>query len=239
MAITGLALLVGQHLGQRRCIGLRVVLDGDLRRHAPHRVRPAAMATADHIQAVRPHEMRRHRHLRAVRHHKFRPVAELLDEAENVIPTPAVQSRRMLPQFVQNLLGLERPQNRLDQHGGLDAATRYPQLVLGKHKDVIPQPRLQVAFQFGQIKIGTGPAVHQGPRVMEKVQAEIKQTSGQRPPIHPDMLFHQMPTPRPHHQRGNLFSQRIFLAFRTGEIDRPVDGVPQVGLPQQNIGPRG
>jgi hypothetical protein len=40
VAVACLALLVGAHLGERLVVGLRVVLDRDLRRHAAHGVAP-------------------------------------------------------------------------------------------------------------------------------------------------------------------------------------------------------
>ena len=47
MAVAGLALLVGAHLGEGRLVGLRIVLDRNLRRHAAHGEGAAPMAGLD------------------------------------------------------------------------------------------------------------------------------------------------------------------------------------------------
>ena len=62
----------------RGVVGDRVVLDRDLRGHAAHRERAAAMAGLDQQLRVRPQEVRRHRHLRAVGQHVVRVAANFL-----------------------------------------------------------------------------------------------------------------------------------------------------------------
>src|SRR5690348_14194416 len=47
MAVARLPLLVGAHLGESGIVGLRVVLNGDLRRHSPHGEGPAPVAGLD------------------------------------------------------------------------------------------------------------------------------------------------------------------------------------------------
>ena len=43
--------------------------------------------------------------------------AELLDRAEDVVPAAGVQPAGVLAQLVEDLVHLERRQDRLDQHG--------------------------------------------------------------------------------------------------------------------------
>ena len=64
VAVAGLADLVGPHLLQRLFVGLRVVLDRDLRGHAADGVDAAAVAGLDRQQRVGAHEVRGHRDLR-------------------------------------------------------------------------------------------------------------------------------------------------------------------------------
>ena len=47
-------------------------------------------------------------------------MAELLDHAEHVVPAPGVQAGRVLAQLPEDLVHLERSQDRLDQHGRPD-----------------------------------------------------------------------------------------------------------------------
>jgi hypothetical protein len=56
VAVLGLALLVGAHLGERRVVGGGVALDRDLRGHAAHRVKAALVAGLDAVERVRAHE---------------------------------------------------------------------------------------------------------------------------------------------------------------------------------------
>jgi len=61
---------------------LRVVLDGNLRGHAAHRVNAAPMAGLDQQLDVDFEKVPRHGDLRAIRQHELRIVPEFLDEAE-------------------------------------------------------------------------------------------------------------------------------------------------------------
>ena len=122
--------LVLAYLLQRLLVRRCVVLDRNLRGHSAHRMNPAAMAGLDQQLDIRFQEMLVHGHVRAVRQHEIRAVPELLDEAEDVVPAAAVQPRRMVAQFVQDLVHLERGENRLDQHGGADGALRNAEFIL-------------------------------------------------------------------------------------------------------------
>src|SRR3546814_6809884 len=75
----------------------------------------------------------------AVGQHEVRAIAELLDEAEDVIPAAAVQPGRMIAQFVQDLVHLESGEDRLDQHRRLDGAALDAELVLGMVEDIVPE----------------------------------------------------------------------------------------------------
>src|SRR5688500_14983344 len=99
VSVGALAALVGAHRLQRGLVRVRVALDRDLRRHPAHRVGAAAVARADRQQRIRAHERRRHRHQAAVRQHEPRVPPELLDQAEDVVPAPAVQAGRMVAQL--------------------------------------------------------------------------------------------------------------------------------------------
>src|SRR3989449_10935480 len=85
----------------------RVPLDGDLCRHAPERVNPAAVTGADDQVGVGTKERLLHRDARAVGEHALRPAAQFLDVAEDVIPAPAVEPGRMVAQLPQDLVRLE------------------------------------------------------------------------------------------------------------------------------------
>ena len=159
VAVVHLAELVGAHLRERRLVRRRVVLDRDLRGHAAHRVHAAAVAGLDE-------ELRRRRARNAlsivtcaaVGQDGGRVVRALLDEAEDVVPAPAVEARRVLAQLVEDLVHLERGGERLDEDRRLDGAAREAERVLRADEDVVPEARLEVALQLRQVEERPGAA---------------------------------------------------------------------------------
>src|SRR5258707_861579 len=81
-----------------------IVLNRHLRRHAAHGMNVAPVARLDQEFDVRLQEVPRHRDFRAVRQHEFLVIAELLDEAENIIPASAVKARRVVLQLIEDLV---------------------------------------------------------------------------------------------------------------------------------------
>ena len=102
-----LAQFVVPHFFQGALVRFRIALDRNLRSHPAHRVNAAAVAGPDQEIDVRLQEVALHRDLRPIRQHEVRTMPELLDEAENVIPSSAVQTRRMVAQLVEDLVHLE------------------------------------------------------------------------------------------------------------------------------------
>ena len=141
---------------------------------------------------------------RAVRQHEVGPLAEFLDEAENVIPAAAVQAGRVLAQFVENFVHFERGENGLDQHGGADRAARNAQLVLREAEHIVPQARFEMAFHLRQIEVRAGASIEQLFGVVKEEQAEIEQRAGDRLAVDQEVLLVQMPAARTHHQRGQF-----------------------------------
>ncbi len=229
MAVAGLALLVGDHLVERPLVGLGVALDRDLRRHAAH---------LDHQLAVGAQERRGHRHQRAVRQHRRWVAAEFLDEAEDVVPAAAIEAGRMIAQLPEDLVGLEARQDRLDQHRRLDRALGQAELRLGMDEDVVPQTGLEMRFELRQVEIGAAALGQQGPGIVEEIEAEIEQRARHRLAIDQQVLLDQVPAARPDQQHGGLVVEPVRLAGgRVAEGDGPGDGVAQVDLAIDQVGP--
>src|SRR5215218_10008573 len=127
MAVLRLALLVLAHLVVGEFRPFWVVAAWDLGCHPPHRVRAALVAGLDGKQRVGAHERNGHRHRVAVREEHV-VIAKLLDVGEDVVPPAAVEASGVLAQFVEDLMHLERGEDRLDQDRSLDCATRYAEL---------------------------------------------------------------------------------------------------------------
>src|SRR5450759_1636861 len=121
------------------------------RGHPAHRVRSVTMARLDQKLGVRAHERHGHRHLRAVRQHELRSIPKLLDDAEDVVPPDGIQTTRVLAKLVENLLHLERREDRLEQNGGVNRAARDSAVVLREVEYVVPQPRLEMALELGPV----------------------------------------------------------------------------------------
>ncbi len=67
----------------------------------------------------------------------------------------------MLAELVEDLVHLERGQDRLDEHRRLDRAARDPERVLGGAEDVVPEARLEVALELGQVEVGPEAALEE------------------------------------------------------------------------------
>src|SRR6266542_1999542 len=165
-------------------------------------------------------------------------MAEDLDETEDVVPAPAVESGRVVAEFVQDFVHLEGAPNRLDQNRGPDGPLGYTEVILGKHEDVVPKTRFQVTLQFRKVAIRCGALGDQRLGVVEEVKAKIEQRTRNRLSVPSDVLLHQMPAARPYQQDRGLGSQRVFLAFRAGERDGPANRVAEIDLPLDVVRPR-
>ncbi|KAG0733423.1 hypothetical protein G6F23_013361 [Rhizopus arrhizus] len=124
------AQLVGAHAGHRLFVGGRIVVDRDLRGHAAHRMRTAAVAGLDQQFRIRLQERLGHGHLAALGQHAVGVAAEGLQVGEDVVPAPAVQADDTVAQRVQDLVHLEHRRQRFDQHGHLDLAVRQAEHAL-------------------------------------------------------------------------------------------------------------
>ena len=107
VAIAGLALLVAAHLSCGGFVGFDISLDRDLRCHAAHGVGSAAVAGLYQEPAIGPHQRLGHADITAIRQHHVGPIAELLDDAENIVPTAAIEANDMIEQLMENFIQFE------------------------------------------------------------------------------------------------------------------------------------
>src|SRR5262249_48792692 len=204
---------------------------------AAHRKRVPAVADLDEEQGVRAHERRGHGDLRAVGEAKILVRPEFLEAAEEVVPAPDIEPRRMLAQLVQALVHFERGEYRFDEHRRLDRALRDSQLTLGSDEDIVPQARLEMALQLGQIKVGPAAAREQRLRVVKEIQGEIEYRTRDGAAVHQDVPFDQVPAARAHEQCGGLFVEPVALALRTVVLDGAIDGIAQIDLTFDHVLP--
>src|SRR5713226_2690024 len=176
---------------------------------------------------------------RVTMEHAFRPAAQLLDVAEDVIPAPAVEPGRMVAQLPQDLVRLEGGENRLDQHRRADRATRNPERILREDEDVVPQTRLEMDFELREIEEGSRAACGELGRSMEKGESEIEERRRNRLPVHGQVLLDQVPPAGPHDERRGLGLERVAFPLGTGVRDGAGDRVAHVLLARQVVLPRG
>src|SRR5699024_3212475 len=148
-----------------------------------------------------------------------------------------VEPCRVLAEFVEDLLHLERRTDRLDQHRRTDGATRHPQLVLRETEDVVPQPGLEVALELGKIKVRPGSPCDQLPCIVEEVQSEIDQAGRNRTTVDPNVLLHEMPTAWPRDDRRGIIAHGVALAGLRREIDVASNRIIEVELTVDDIVP--
>ena len=235
-----LAQLVRPHLLESRLVGDRVVLDRDLRRHPAHRVNPAPMARLDEKLHVGREKPLVHRDLRTIRQDRRGIFRALLDEAEDVVPSAAVEAGRVLAQLAEELVHLERRRKGLDEAGRLDRSAGDAEALLRADEHVVPQPGLEVALHLGQVEVRARPAGEGLLGVVEEEEAEVEEAPGNRLAVDLHVALDQVPAARPDEQDRGLLLERVLLARLGGrERDRTADGVAEVVLPVDQVVPGG
>ena len=131
----------------------------------------------------------------------------------------------MLLELVEDLVHLERRENGFDEHRRLDRPLRHAQLVLRHHENVVPQPRLEMTLQLGQIEIRTATAGDELLRIVEKEQREVEEAARDRRAVDFDVLLGEMPAARAHEERSDLRVQLVLLAFGRDVVDPAADRV--------------
>ena len=166
-------------------------------------------------------------------------IAELLDEAENVIPAAAVQTR---------------PNDRAVRRGSRPSRTRARIVSISTVARMVPAER-QVILRETRRRRSTGALRDGSPSsadrstgpclcaisacgVVEEVQAEVEQRAGDRLAVH-RTCFSTRCQPRGRTSRiAVLRRQRVLLAFGTGEANVAAHRVAQVDLALEMLLPR-
>src|SRR5580693_6596158 len=142
----------------------------------------------------------------------MRVVGEFFDEAEDVIPAAAVQTRGVFAQLVENLIHFKTGQDGLNEHGGLDAAVANVESVLRANEDVVPEARFQVALHLGQVEVRTRAACEQLFCVVEEVEAEVEDGAGHGLAVDEDMALFEVPSARADKEDGRFVAELVLLA---------------------------
>ena len=238
-AVADLAQLVLAGLGQGDLVDLRILARRNEGGHAAHRVSAALVAGGDEQLAVGAHERHGHGQLRPVGEPQSLAPAQLLDQGEEIIPAAGVEAAHVIAQLVEDLVHLEGGGQRLDQDCGADGPARQAESLLRSDEDVVPQPRLEVRLDLGQIEVWPRAALDHRPRVVEEAEPEVGERGGDGLALHEDVLLVQVPAARPHQERGDLVVELVLLSFRRGEGQGAADRVHQIDVADDDVRPGG
>ena len=153
----------------------------------------------------------------------------------------AIEADTVVPDLVKDLLHLKRRRDGLQQNRRPNRAHRNSHVALRRDEDVVPQPRLQIPLQLGQVEVRAAALLEEVMDVVEEVQAEVEQTPTHDDIVNRNMRLVQVPSSRPHEKRRQLpiSAGRVDLAVASvGEGDRAVDCVAEVALALGEHGPR-
>ena len=238
MASPDLSKLVRLHTLHSFLVRHRIILDRNLRGHATHGVDASSMASLDQKLDVSIHERHRHGDLRPVREDKVGVVSEFLDDAEDVVPPPTVETRRVVAQLVDDLLHLESREDGLDQHGSADRATGHAAVVLREVECIVPEAGLEVGLHLGQVEVWAESPPDGLMAVMEEVEAKVEERARHWLAINKDMLLLEVPTARPDDEsRWRPVSTEFVLLGSQLEVNLPPDGVIEVNLARDHVFP--
>src|SRR5438093_3284400 len=120
---------------------------------------------------------------------------------------------------MEDFVHLESGEDGLNQNSSADGRTAYAQFVLREAENIVPQTRFQMALHLGQVKVWPGSFADQLLRVVEEVEAEVEERTGNRLAVHTEMSFIQMPTAWTHHQRRHMRIEFVALALWTDIAD--------------------
>ena len=236
-SVAGLSLLVLTHLRQSDLVHLWILSGRDERGHASHGVRAAPVAGRDEQLGVRAHEGDGHRHLSTIGQDEVGPQAELLDRAEDVVPAAGVQPRRVLAELVEDLVHLERGEDRLDENRRPNRAVRDSQGLLGVDEDVVPEPGLLGSLELRQVEIRPAATPDRFGCVVEEVQPEVEEAGRDRGAIDEDVSLLQVPAAGPDEKGGDLLVEPVCLALGRRELELASDGVLESSLAADDVGP--
>src|SRR5207247_886468 len=86
----------------------------------------------------------------------------------------------MVAQLVQDLFHLEGRKDRFDQDRGANRPSRDSELVLCEVENVVPEPRLEMAFELREVEVRAAALLQETLDVVKEVEAEVEEAAGDR-----------------------------------------------------------
>lgn len=113
------------------------------------------VASLDKKLDVRAHEGNSHGNIGTVGKDKLGVVTELLNVREDVIPSTAVKTRRVVTEFVDDFVHFKDSKDSLYKNSTSDSTTRNTNPVLRNVENVVPKTSLKVRLHLGKVEVRT------------------------------------------------------------------------------------
>lgn len=219
-------------------VGSLVILDGDLGSHATHGVDAAAMAGLDEELDVGVHEGDRHSDGRAVRKNETGVLAELLDDAEDVVPATAVETRAVVTELVDDLIHLESSHDGLNQDSSADSSPSHANVILGKVEGIVPETGLEVRLHLGEVEVRAVAVLDGLEGIVIEVETEVEERGGHGGAVDGDVLLVEVPAAGADDQSGQgTVGAELVLLGALLEVDLATVGVVEVDLAVNHVVP--
>jgi hypothetical protein len=136
------------------------------------------------------------------------------------------------------LVHLKGSGDSLDQDGTTDGSTPHANIVLGHVEDIIPQPSLEMRLHLGQVEVWSRSALDELVCVVEEVQSEVEQSTGDWLAVDREVLLLEMPSSRASNECGECpVGAELVLLLALLEVDLLADGVVEVELAVDHVVP--
>lgn len=232
------AKLVGVDTLHGLVVGSLIILDWDLGSHATHSSNLALVAGLDEKLNICVHEWDGHGDTGTIWENEVWVLAELLDDAEDVIPAAAVETRAMVSQLEDDLVHLEGSKNGLDQNSTSDGASWNSGEVLGEVKHVVPETSLKMRLQLWEVEVWSMSALDELLSVVEEVETKIEERTGNWLAINSKVLLLQVPSSWANNESWKLtIGAELVLLSSKLEINLSADSIVKVDLAVDHVGP--
>ena len=176
----------------------------------------------------------------AVREQKPSRPPQTLDEAENVVPTAAVEPNNPPPESIQNLIHLKRRRERFNQDRGADGAGLEAEAGFGVFEDVVPEGGFVASLQLGEVKVGLSALLGDQRSVVKQVQPGVEERAAHGRAVDFDMGFFEVPSARAGQEdRGFGVEGVSFSGGGVGEVDVAAPDVVEDDLSVEEVAPCG
>lgn len=196
------------------------------------------MARLDEEFDVGVHEWDGHCNGATVGKYKVAVLPESFDNAENVVPTAAVETGAVLTELVDDLVHFKGSEDGLDQDSASDGAARHLNVVLSQAEHIVPETGLEMRLHLWEVEVWACSSLNKLPSIVEEVQAEVEQAAGDWFAIDSEVDLVEVPASSAADEcrKGAVGTELVFLLALL-EVDFLADCVVEVKLSVNHVVP--